>query len=1060
MKKFLEQYGLWILGAMIVIILIAIVGVIVGSGGKNTENTVDDFGDTANQVIEEKKEFNPIIKLEQTETTGKFSVNVSTNSTEDAMSLEYRVKDLNGNWSDYAKVDGELSTGNKEHVGDFAVKIENGNQIQIRIYLTADPKDKYASEILTYTGKTSTRETSIISPYSTLTLETGVYILNDVLNAPEAKIAEDFSYIASYGTEAESYKKMMIYPDGLRYRTNSDKDVAAYDFTKSKWKDEEKIKVIVVSSDQTVSKEFKDWFMENTTSSNDYSVLYYSANGGTISNSMRIMKHDELYGSLPVPTKTGYVFDAWYTSRTGGEKVGALTRMDNKNATIFAQYKPAPIKLADAKKSFYYGTTQSFTFGATNGTGEYIYTKVSETTANGGKSEKFTLVGNKITMAKDTELGTYVIKVQAEDKETHEVVTATYEVKVNKGLVGLPSLSNTSPVWTGGDLSPFISYSKELCNMDGSTTAKNVGKYTITFSIKDTNRYTWANGKSEPISLEWGIVKANSEYTAPKAKVLIYDGKSHELIEPGYTDTGTMMYRIAGEQSFTTEIPTATDMGTYKVQYYVVGDKSHNNSEVKTIEVGIGKATVQIPSNGLARVFTGETLSHNIEVPELATIVSSKSNLKSSNVGTYKVTLSVNSNCVWSDGTTSDKEFTWVILPANFKEANVNVAGAPFTYNGAEIKPTVSVVWESRYLTSLVDYEISYSNNVEAGKGKIVLTGKGNFYGTQEIDFTINSALIKYNVNSQACTYTGTEQDCGAKITVSRPSTGYTIKYGTAEGEYNSTFMPKFTDAGIYPVYFEIEAPNYEKVKGQFEITINKKVASFEIAPKAKKSLVYNGEFQELIEAGFTRDGVVKYIFNDVENEMIPVASKAGTYKISYYIEGSENFEPSVMQEIKVTISPIMVTKPYINDSSKTFTGETLTPTIVNYNSDVMIQTGLASGIDAGDYEIRWELKDTENYKWSDGTNSDAVVIWSITKARPVLTAPTSVNIAYDGDEHMLAIAGDSSHGTIYYRLENTEYSTEIPTASEKGTYKVYYKLVGDKNHNDTKESAIESKIY
>lgn len=1059
MKKFLEQYGLWILGAMIVLILIAIVGVIVGSGSKNTENTVDDFGDTANKVIEEKKEFNPVIKLEQTETTGKFSTTVTTNSTEDAMSLEYRVKDLNGNWSDYKKVDGELSTGNKDHVGDFAVKIENGNQIQIRIYLTSDPKDKYASEILTYTGKTSTRETSIISPYSTLTLETGVYVLNDVVNAPEAKIAEDFAYISSYGTEAESYKKMMVYPDGLRYRTTNDKDVTAYDFVKSKWKDEEKIKIIIVSTDQTVSKEFKDWFMENTTSSEEYSVLYYSVNGGTISNTMRIMKHDELYGSLPVPTKTGYVFDSWYTAKTGGEKVGALTRMENKNVTIYAQYKPAAIKLASAKKTFTYGAAQSFSFNATNGTGEYIYTKVSETTANGGKSEKFTLAGNKVTMAKDTELGSYIIKIQAEDKETHEVATATYEVKVDKGIIAYPSLSNTSPVWTGGELSPTISYSNALCNRDGSVTAKNVGNYAITFTIKDQGRYTWPNGKTEPIVLEWKIVKADSTLTAPTGKALIYTGKPQELINPGSTDTGTLMYRLEGENSFSTEIPKGTEMGTYKVQYYVIGDKSHNNTEVKTIEVGIGNATVAVPKNGVARIYTGNSMNHNIEIPELASVVSAKSNLKASNVGTYKVTLAVDKNCVWSDGTTSEKEFTWVILPASFADSVVTLSGAPFTYNGYEIKPNVSVTWGSRILSTPGEYDIVYTDNINAGKAKVTLTGKGNFVGKQELEFEIQDATIKYSVSNQACTYTGTEQDCGAKVSVSRPSSNYVVKYGTVEGEYDSTLMPKFVDAGIYPVYFEISAPNYETVRGQFEVTINKKVASFEIAPKVRKSLVYNGDFQELLEAGITNEGTIKYRFNDIVTETIPVAAKAGTYKVTYYIEGNANYDNSAMTEVKITISAINVSKPYISDSPKTYTGDVLEPTIVNYDSDIMTQTGLVSGINAGSYEVQWSLNDSANYVWSDGTTNDIITTWEISKAKGKIVAPEAVNVAYDGDEHALATPGTSSHGTIYYRLENTSYSTEIPTATEKGTYVVYYKLVGDSNHSDSKESAVTSKI-
>lgn len=84
----------------------------------------------------------------------------------------------------------------------------------------------------------------------------------------------------------------------------------------------------------------------------------------------------------------------------------------------------------------------------------------------------------------------------------------------------------------------------------------------------------------------------------------------------------------------------------------------------------------------------------------------------------------------------------------------------PQPYTGRALKPAVSVKFHGKELTKGVDYDLSYYNNVNAGEGHYVITGKGNFaYSSYDKIFQITPADISgasvSTIGSQ--TYTGKE---------------------------------------------------------------------------------------------------------------------------------------------------------------------------------------------------------------------------------------------------------------------------------------------------------------
>ena len=56
----------------------------------------------------------------------------------------------------------------------------------------------------------------------------------------------------------------------------------------------------------------------------------------------------------------------------------------------------------------------------------------------------------------------------------------------------------------------------------------------------------------------------------------------------------------------------------------------------------------------------------------------------------------------------------------------------------------------------------------------------------------------------------------------------------------------------------------------------------------------------------------------------------------------------------------------------------------------------------------------------------------------------------YNGEEQEIVKTGSTNDGQILYSLDGVNFSEKLPTATKVGKYKVYYRIVGDKNHLDS----------
>ena len=111
-------------------------------------------------------------------------------------------------------------------------------------------------------------------------------------------------------------------------------------------------------------------------------------------------------------------------------------------------------------------------------------------------------------------------------------------------------------------------------------------------------------------------------------------------------------------------------------------------------------------------------------------------------------------------------------------------------------------------------------------------------------------------------------------------------------------------------------------------------------------------------------------------------------------------------------------------------------------------------------YEAEWTFTPAAGYeKYATATGTVTI---KVNKATPTFTAPTAQeNLTYTGQEQALITAGSvTSDGTMQYSLtENGTYSQDIPTGTDAGAYTVWYRVIGDANHNDTTPASVAVRI-
>lgn len=404
----------------------------------------------------------------------------------------------------------------------------------------------------------------------------------------------------------------------------------------------------------------------------------------------------------------------------------------------------------------------------------------------------------------------------------------------------------------------------------GSATTKNqFDLYALKLSVgRHTFRFSATCDGYEKMSGDIAVTvqKANissSLITPPTAQEnLTYTGQEQALITAGsVANYGTMQYSLTENGTYSHDIPTGTDAGTYTVWYRVIGDANHNDTAPASVAVSIGKKPLTITKVACAdKIYDGTT--------------------------TVEPTSVIFDNMTLNRGT----DYT---VTARFDDASVG--------NGKNITATVTLTEQT-------------AKNYALEQSSFMTTG--SITKAAAPDFTKETALVI--VNGHEKTYTvalptlpplETPKEYGA-LTYEISEIKLDGRYYTsgAKVENGKLTLPiqkndVKTTGSVGTVTVVIKSTNYEDITLTVNVNATDKLVPTVTAPTAN-ALTYNGSEQALVTAGKTTGGTMLYRLGDSKwSEKIPTAKNAGKYTVWYKVQGNTEYADVAEQSLTVTVS-------------------------------------------------------------------------------------------------------------------------------------------------------------
>ena len=352
----------------------------------------------------------------------------------------------------------------------------------------------------------------------------------------------------------------------------------------------------------------------------------------------------------------------------------------------------------------------------------------------------------------------------------------------------------------------------------------------------------------------------------------------------------------------------------------------------------------------------------------------------------------------------------------------------------------------------------------------------------------ISASLITSPAARENLTYTGQEQ---ALITAGIVTSGGTMQYSLTENGTYSQDIPVGTDAGAYTVWYRVigDANHNDTAPASVAVSIGKKPLTITGVTAASKPYdgTTNADISSVTFNNVTlnrgTDYTVTANFDDASvgngKNVTATVTLMGQAAKNYALEQSSF--PTTGSIIKAAAPDFTkeTTLVIVNGHEKTYT-VTLPalPTLETpkeygaltyeigeiklndgyYTSGAKVENGeLTLPIQKNDVETTGSVGTVtvviKSANYEDITLT--VNVNATNKLVPIVTAPTANALTYNGTEQALVTAGQTTGGTMLYRLGDSEWSEHIPTAKNAGKYTVWYKVQGDAEYADVAEQSL-----
>ena len=333
---------------------------------------------------------------------------------------------------------------------------------------------------------------------------------------------------------------------------------------------------------------------------------------------------------------------------------------------------------------------------------------------------------------------------------------------------------------------------------------------------------------------------------------------------------------------------------------------------------------------------------------------------KPTSIGSYKVTISVTNR----NYSASDVSVFYEIVAKTITPTIENISDQ--TYTGSEIKPTVVVKDGSTTLIEGTDYEVTYSNNINAGTATATISkvADSNYtFSNKEVKFTIKKAqLEKVTLRTDEIVYNG-------------------LGSFPAMDNYNSNLHELSgnlgaTDVGDYTTTVALkDSANYEWTDGTTgNLTLNWKIIQATITdasvtlPQATYRVTGSAITPEptVVVKGRTLVKDTDYTVSYTDNTNIGTATVTVTGKNNYKGTGIATFE--IADKEVLTISGLNNNEEFTYDgTSKTPTGTlTITDDKVTVSELEVLYEGTDNSynsttapVNAGSYKVTYKIADS-----------------------------------------------------------------------------------------------------
>ena len=587
-----------------------------------------------------------------------------------------------------------------------------------------------------------------------------------------------------------------------------------------------------------------------------------------------------------------------------------------------------------------------------------------------------------------------------------------------------------------------------------------------------------------------------SKITAPTAKTgLTYTGQPQELVTAGALDAkyGTIQYSLS-RSGFSTEIPTKTDAGTYKVYYKVIGNDDYKDiNRTYTLTVTIAKKELTIKSVGVAEKTYDGTATATIESVAFDGLCGSDSMTMGKDYTVTGAFADANADPAKTvTGTVTLKNtVTNYTLPNGAYEqtAAIGKAAAPMVQDGTldvingtkqtyiyDFKDLLPEAPKGTYGTvryertePTIDLSRGYyldQTTVEFEDGKLVLASlsaedakQTGMIGTIKVtvstdnyaNFTLTLELIAMNkldpdqtsvtVSASDITYGQTLADSTLTVngTMRDPNTGAEVK-GTFAWK-DGTIKPDAGDGYEAKWTFTPTNPEYAPTTGTVTINVARKDITGAVVTLNKNELMYTGQDIRPELVSVVLDGVTltEGIQKDYEY-MYLCGSAVGSYSVR--VRGCNNYTGEAMATWEITPRPvtpkITVADGVYNGGNPVEPTVTLTDDLGNTIDQKEYKAAYSNNINAGTGTVTvTDDHPNGNYVIStvseNFTISKAAAPANIQTGRLNVINGTKLEYAYDAKQ-LLPAAPKGEYGKVIYGVVIFDLENGYTVDGENGT--------------------------